>query len=239
MKEKTLTIQDITLTLYKSKRARRISISIKPFVGVRVAVPRLMPFFVAEKFVKSRMDWVKTNLPKAQAHEERQTIFTETSTFPTNHHVLNILRENLDQPKCRIADGKIIVRLPLKADILSEETQTFIRKAIEETWRKEAKAYLPERVEELARQHGLNYKKVAVKNTKTRWGSCSHDNNINLNLHLMRLPEHLIDYVILHELAHTKVKNHSAKFWQLLDELTNNQARALDREMKGFNPRVY
>ena len=64
------------------------------------------------------------------------------------------------------------------------------------------------------------------------------DNNINLSLHLMRLPDRLVDYVILHELSHTKVKNHSKEFWSLLDSVSGN-ARKLDREVKECNIQIY
>jgi predicted metal-dependent hydrolase len=97
--------------------------------------------------------------------------------------------------------------------------------------RKKAKNYIPERVQQLSERHNLKYKQVFVKNLKSRWGSCSSANNINLNLHLMKLPEYLIDYVILHELAHTKEKNHGKNFWNLLDILTGN-AKLLDKELK-------
>ena len=116
--------------------------------------------------------------------------------------------------------------------------QNAIRQAIELAWRKEAKIHLPDRVKVLAAAHKFEYKNVAIKNSKTRWGSCSFDNNINLSLHLMRLPDHLVDYVILHELVHTRVKNHSKDFWHLLD-IVSGDARKLDREVKGYGIKIY
>ena len=85
-----------------------------------------------------------------------------------------------------------------------------------ETLRRLAKSILPARLEELAKKHGFEYKGLRINNARTRWGSCSFKNNINLNLNLARLDDELIEYVILHELCHTKVKNHSKKFWDLL-----------------------
>ena len=102
------------------------------------------------------------------------------------------------------------------------------------TLRLEAKKHLPAKVKELSEKHNLNYKKVFIKNLKSRWGSCSAQNNINLNLHLMRLPEKFIDYVILHELAHTKEKNHGKNFWNLLSSLVFD-ARELNRELKKYS----
>ena len=74
------------------------------------------------------------------------------------------------------------------------------------------------RLEELARIHNIKYAKVTIRNQKTKWGSCSAKNNISLNINLVRLPEKLRDYVILHELAHTRIKNHSREFWTELDK---------------------
>lgn len=105
---------------------------------------------------------------------------------------------------------------------------------IEKELRKKAKKYLPGRVAELASIHRLNYNKVRIKNTRSRWGSCSSENNINLCIHLMRLPQELIDYVILHELAHTIEKNHSERFWSLLSSLLNADAKIIDRQMKKY-----
>jgi len=69
----------------------------------------------------------------------------------------------------------------------------FARRCCFTFWRKEIHEYLPGRAATLAEQKGFIYREVAVKNMKTRWGSCSPDNNINLSLHLMRLPDHLVD----------------------------------------------
>ena len=86
-----------------------------------------------------------------------------------------------------------------------------------------------------AEKFNLKYNKVVIKNQKTRWGSCSSKNNLNFNLNLMKLPEHLRDYVILHELAHTIEKNHQKPFWDLLDTLTDNNAKAWDKELNKYN----
>ena len=96
-----------------------------------------------------------------------------------------------------------------------------------------AKDYLSKRIEDLSNKHGFKYNKVTIKYQKTRWGSCSGYNNISLNLKLIRLPSNLIDYVILHELVHTLVKNHSPLFWRSLDKYVGN-ARSLNKELKNY-----
>ena len=96
-----------------------------------------------------------------------------------------------------------------------------------------AKEFLEGRIKELADKFGFPYNKITIRNQKTRWGSCSGKNNINLNMKLLNIPNHLIDYVILHELVHTKVKNHSPLFWGSLDRYVGN-AKAIDKELKKY-----
>lgn len=100
--------------------------------------------------------------------------------------------------------------------------------------RKSAKEYLPKRLDELAKMHGFKYRRVFIKNMRTRWGSCSFFNNINLNLNLMKLEDGLIDYVLLHELCHTVEKNHSNSFWNLLEKHLP-EAKSLRKHLKNVN----
>lgn len=93
-----------------------------------------------------------------------------------------------------------------------------------------AKQSLVSRLDKLAENHGFSYNKVTIRNQKTKWGSCSSKDNISLNIQLVCLPQELIDYVILHELVHTKVKNHSKDFWVALDKYVGN-AKALDSKL--------
>jgi len=77
----------------------------------------------------------------------------------------------------------------------------------------EARKILVARLNELAEKHGFMYNKIFIRKQKTRWGSCSAKNNISLNVKLLLLPEKLMDFIILHELVHTRVKNHGKDFW--------------------------
>lgn len=99
--------------------------------------------------------------------------------------------------------------------------------------RAEAKAYLPARLKELAELNGFRYNQVRIKHNVSNWGSCSVKGNINLNLNLMRLPEELRDYVMLHELCHLKHLNHGPQFHALLESVCPEHRR-LQRQLKDY-----
>lgn len=223
----------------KSKRAKNLRISIKPFHGVKVTMPYYMSYKAARRFLDLKKNWVIKNLNEIKSKEVGKTFFNENTDFKTNLHTLKILREGEESLKSRLANDFITIKIPLKFKIESDEIQKFIRKSIEESWRIEAKATLLQRTQELADKYGFSFNKVTIRNTISRWGSCSYQNNINYSLHLMRLPKELQDYVILHELSHTKEKNHQPPFWKLLDSVTNGNAKRLDRDVKKYSTRIY
>jgi predicted metal-dependent hydrolase len=222
----------------KNLKAKRISISIKPVKGIRVSIPNRESFERAQEFVYQKADWIRTHTNKVQKHEEKITVYDHSRTFRTRYHTLSLEHHIKNIFHTQIADGKIKVYYPAFRDITDPDVQTHIRQAMEEAYRFEAKEYLPQRLDYFARKFGFSYNKVFVKNTRTRWGSCSHVNNVNLSLHLMRLPEHLCDYVILHELAHTVEKNHGPRFWALLNQISGD-ARGLDNELKNFKIAIF
>ena len=235
---KVLRIQDLEIKLKKSFKAKNISIKIKPFEGVLVTVPMLVSFKLAEDFVKTKIKWINKNLNKVQKQEQSYTFFSANNSFKTRSHLVNITSTELSKNTVHIENTNVKVLISKKLSISSEENQLYIRNIILEIWKKEAKEYLPKRVKALAIDNDFNYQKLTIKNTKSRWGSCSFDNNINLSLHLMRISNELIDYVILHELVHTKVKNHSSKFLETLEKHCPN-SKILDKELKKYSLRIF
>jgi len=167
----------------RSKRAKHINISVKPFEGVRVAVPYGVPFDKAKQVAQSKRSWIQKHLDKMKQVEREHESFSKNST---------------------------------------------------EINRAEARKKLVNRLNELCDQHGFTYNKVFLRNQKTRWGSCSAKNNINLNMKLVRLPDEMIDYVLLHELVHTRVKNHANGFWTELNKLVED-AKGMSKKLNEHN----
>ena len=235
MKIKTFYIKNIgEVDFVRNKRAKYLRITVKPCGKVRVTLPFGYTYDQGRDFVLQKIQHVQAALEKIQ---ENRKIFDENSDFKTRNHSLKISAHAGKECAYHLKEGRLEFYYPKNSDITELRIQNAIKSILIEVMRQEAKDYLPLRVEKFAKKYSFKYKKVYVKNLKTRWGSCSSVNNINLNLHLIRLPDYLADYVILHELVHTEEKNHGKGFWKLLDSLVAN-SRQLDRQLKNYSTQL-
>ncbi|HRQ86828.1 MAG TPA: M48 family metallopeptidase, partial [Candidatus Saccharibacteria bacterium] len=128
----------------------------------------------------------------------------------------------------------IILYLPHNINPSDTSVAQTLRPHIITALRTEAKSHLPKRLDWLAKQYGFTYEKVRFSHASGRWGSCSSQGTISLNIALMKLPFELIDYVIIHELAHTVHMNHSQDFWNLVARADPNYKKhraSLRKEM--------
>jgi predicted metal-dependent hydrolase len=222
-----------------SPAARYFRISVKPFDDVRVTVPGGCSAQDAATFVEQKKGWILKARLRMAAREKGYTLFTPETVFHTRFHRVRLYPWKSEQFRAQLAKDGLQIFYPQMADLSAEETQGKIRDYINRLLRREAGEFLPRRTAYFASLHGFSYTGVTVKNLRSRWGSCSPENHINLNIQLMRLPEHLADYVILHELAHTVHKNHGQHFWQCLDECAGGKAKALASEMKRYSTVFY
>jgi predicted metal-dependent hydrolase len=181
-----------------------------------------------------------------------------SGTFITG--IGHVLLERSDRARCVIitvkSDQTIRVAVPARVTFKTalefvHQKKSWIKKALTRIHQKEAhqrdlaalfagidkskaKSTLTARLQALAKKHGLSYNKVFIRNQRTRWGSCSTKGNISLNMKLVVLPQELIDYVLLHELVHTKIHNHSRRFWGGLDKHVGN-AKSLSARLKQYD----
>ena len=147
---------------------------------------------------------------------------------------LHIESGKLSKFMVRTTEDCITILCPPRVDFEEKSVQELLRNAIIRALKKSAQAYLPPLLDELASHYGFKYKKVKITGSKSRWGSSSATGSINLSCYLMLLPPHLMDYVLLHELTHTREMNHGPKFWEILDELTEGRAHTLRAELRQF-----
>lgn len=233
--KRSILIQDIgECTFIKSKRSKKIRIKVEPHKPVTTYIPTYVSYDFAYNYLLSKKEWLKKAKDKIAEIERQRTIFTPETVYFTRFHQLKINPNQKTRLTAKIENGLINVFCPEEVQLDNREVQEFIKKAIIETYRIEAKQILPKKLHELAVKYGYNYNKVAIKNLKSRWGSCSSKNNINLNLHLVRLPGHLMEYVLVHELVHTMHKNHGIEFWNALNKHVKN-AKKLQHELRNYS----
>ena len=221
-----------TIHLTRRKKAKRIIAKFSPDRTIKVTVPYYSSYKKAIHFINENKHEIQNKLKKLS---ENQKIITDKNFQGTKNHLLKLIPEERKTFSCELTDNKIIIRYPGQNDVHNASVQETIRAGITKALRKEAKTYIPEKVKDLAQAHNFSYNRLFLKNVKTIWGSCSGKKNINLNIHLIRLPEHLIDFVILHELCHTVHPNHSRQFWELLQSFYQTDITKFRKELKKYN----
>ena len=224
--------------LRKNKLNKQINITIKPPGIINVTLPEKWDFKDAEEFVEENREWVLENLERIKNLKIPAEIIDEKTNYKTRHHTLYFKTHKSNKVHSKLHDGTVIVYYPDTADIKEDFVQKAVRKSIDKALRLEAEAYLLPRAEFLSRKTGMKYKDLNLFQSKKYWGMCMDDNSINLNIHLMRLPDELIDYVILHEFAHIKEKSHSPKFYEVLGKMVA-EPKKLYQRMKDYYPSRY
>jgi len=209
-------------------RARRLTFRTRED-AVYVTVPPGTT--VAE--VKNAVEQLRPRLRVAQQKQSRPLIDLNYR-IDTEFFKLSLVSGERDRFLSRSELGEMQIICPPGADFTDAELQAWLRKVIEEALRRNAKIILPPRLYMLSQKHNLPYQSVKINSSSGRWGSCSARRTINLSYYLVLLPKHLIDYVLLHELSHTREMNHGERFWALFDELTEGKAQALRKELRQY-----
>ena len=227
MSDKVVQFSFGLVNFFRNRRSKSIRISVKPDKSVLVSYPWYVSSKEAQAFVVKNERWI---LEQQGKFNNRKIVIEEGSVLNTK--LYNVLFFKGDKFQLR-AQGNT-VNLFVK-DFHSPESRIYIENAITHLYRYEAKKLFPARLAKLAELHGFKYNGITIRNNKCNWGSCSSRNNISLNLQMMKLPDELIDYILLHELVHTVVKNHGPVFWEKLNGVTHHKAKELAREVKKYS----
>lgn len=215
--------------LYKRAGVRSIRLSIASNGQVRVTLPKWAPYSMAVSFVQSRADWI------VEHTQNYNPITLEHGHQVGKAHRLVLIGANTTKVSSRVLPTEIRVTHPKDMEVRHLDLQSKAHKASIRALRQEAEQLLPKRLEQLAQYYNFSFNSVSVKQLKSRWGSCSSQQDIVLNLFLMQLPWHLIDYVLVHELTHTKVMQHGAPFWKEMERHLPN-AKGLRSEINRHQP---
>lgn len=216
------------VTFSRNRRSKNIKLSVKPDKTVRVSYPYHVSQKEVQHFVAKNEAWIRQQQAKMDA---RRTKIDKDTVIQSKIYTIRfgVAAQNRVH---KANNNELCIEVP---DFDSEAAQAFIERCITEVYRYEARLLLPARLKELAAQNGFSYQRVSIRNNRRNWGSCSSQNNISLNLQMMKLPDYLIDYILLHELVHTQIKNHGAGFWKKLDEVCGNRAKSLAAEVRKYS----
>lgn len=197
------------ITIRRSAQATQVRLRVAPDGKLRASLPVYAPLFLLKRLIKTS----RPELRKLLAQSLPDTIYHDGQQIGKSHTLL--VQKGL-RLSAVVKKLRIIVTLPEELGIDSLEASHEIRRAVIQALRTEARSYLPKRLHYLAQQLGFSYERVRFSHASSRWGSCSSTGTISLNIALMKLPFELIDYVIIHELSHTRQMNHSDAFWTLV-----------------------
>ncbi len=216
----------------KRKSARNIRLRIDHYGQVMVSLPFWTPYKLAIQFVESKKDWINKHQSTLTKHT-----FSHGERIGKAHR-LQFVSSKGQKISTRVTDTEIRVHVPDSVTNTSQEVQRAIEKAAIRALKKEATDLLLPKLRDLSLRHDLPYKSATVKRLSSRWGSCSAIKEITLNCYLMQLPWELIDYVLLHELLHTKILAHGPKFWSELDNFVKDLP-SKRKSIKSFHPALF
>lgn len=201
--------------LIRSNQRKSISIQIKPQAPIQVRCPLITPTWHVMDFLNQKKDWInkhwqtpaaKTGIKADESYLflgeplKLKAVMTPLKTVFFSRHV-----------------DSLMVHLPEALWIeYREQDLTDFRSQFLKFYHREAVTLILDRMKIWQERTGLRPKKVAFRNQKTRWGSCSSSGTISLNWRLIAAPLEVIDYILVHELCHLQHMNHSSKFWSLV-----------------------
>lgn len=215
------------VALHKRRGARNIRLSITHSGEVRVTLPFWAPYKAGIDFILSKSEWILEQKPEVQLIKQGHQIGKA-------HHISFEAGQG-ESISTRITGNEVRVLLPVGTRWDSDEAQKAAISVGIRALKKEARQLLPRRLQTLADTYGYSFRDVSVKQLKGRWGSCSEQKDIVLNCFLMKLPWNLIDYVLLHELAHTRVMAHGTPFWAEMGRHTPH-VQQLRNAIKEYKP---
>ncbi len=205
----------------KSKKSRHIRLQISEDNGIELIAPKYISEQEAMKFINSNKEWLNKKIADL---EKKRNKFYFLGREITVFQQYDMFRKT---PSVNFTKNQLIISTPVDEEIdLKTEYNNWLKQ--------KAKIYIPRRTEKLADQYDLKFGKISIRSQKTRWGSCSAKKTLSFNSKLMMLNKRLIDYVIIHELCHTREMNHSKHFWCLVESIMPDYY-SLRKQLKKHN----
>ena len=195
-------MDDLEYTIRRSPRARRVRVRVDPYEGIEVVIPPRATHREAQAAIRELRPWIDKRLH--EAHEARQRLEPPPGTVPfLGAH----LRLHYDEGRTRAHRKHDALHLPASN----------VHQALERWYRTQARAEIAPRLDKAARALDRRPTALAIRNQRTRWGSCSASGAMSFNWRLLLAPEPVLDYVVWHEACHLVVMDHSRRFWTLVE----------------------
>lgn len=202
---------DIQYKIVYSKR-RTLALMVNQNAELVVKCPKRMPVGFIEQFIRQKHDWITRNIQKQQKRKVVPSSFQEGDLFWFLGSKYPLIITNDYTSSIRFDEAFYISRHKL----------LYAKKYFEDWYKKQAKNILQDRLKFYSQVMGASYRLGKITAANTRWGSCSHRNTINFTWRLIMAPQEVVDYVAVHELAHTVHKDHSARFWSYVGQYCPN-----------------
>jgi predicted metal-dependent hydrolase len=196
----------------RSVRARHVKLKVHPDGNIRASLPLYAPMLLVKRLIHQSRDKLRGIVAEQSIGKQH---YTTGMTLGKSHRLVVVQTHNTASSIKR-QDQSIVIYIAENETLETPQVRKLIQAEHIKLLRTEAKAYLPRQLRYLAETFGFDYEKVRFSHSSGRWGSCSSQGTISLNIALMKLDHSLINYVLIHELCHTKHMNHSPAFWALV-----------------------
>lgn len=211
---------------YEIVRSKRKTLAIVIAVGGKVTIKAPLRATRADviRLLETKGDWIYNAYKKQATRQRKGIVVKEGATIPFLDRTFRL--HVVFNPSRYVADISVVEQVQYQQeveDLLVVETPLtdpgFIIECLESWYKKNARNIITERVEQYAKTMGVTYGRISIRSQKSRWGSCSSAGNLNFNWHLVMMPSKVLDYVVIHELAHRIEMNHSKQFWEIVSNV--------------------
>ncbi len=196
-------MREISYTIRRSERARRVRVTVDSTRGVEVVLPRRAPEREAAAAIRELRPWIERRVRELE--RVRETLAARGNSVPYLDHVLTVVPE----------PGR--TRVHRRGTELLAPAGAQQQEALERWYRRAARIEIAPRLDRACAAAGSSYRRLTIRGQRTRWASCSPTGSMSFNWRLLLAPEAVLDYVVWHEVCHLQVMDHSPRFWALLE----------------------
>lgn len=220
---KTLEIKDISVSLQIRKGQRYLRARIGSDGQPVISAPSRYPLHLIKKFAEDKYDWIVEHSFDTELIKDGTKLFS-------GHKIL-VSDESAQRNSIKVYEE--VIMLKLTAPAIAASSQQYIRAKIYSLYNQLLRSYLEDRLDYYTEETGLEYGSLEVKHLRSKWGYCDRHKNLTFSSYLMSCEDDLIDYVVLHELVHTKHMNHSSDFWETVEHyMPDYKRRRKELKMK-------